>query len=201
MSLFEKLFQKKQKNAPQNTVPKSGTTQQPLSFQEKANLKERSGPIARDELMRIFSEYFAPNTEFYSVPGSAKFTAYFEVVNAARDEMLRDRPLFKAATRWTPEQLAELVNNPIPGVTNSLICALLFTMGNYAVIRDAIYCVDFCERIPNCIALFLLLTAQKLPAGKRNMLIDAGDGSNAKALTEAMNTLSVCDPSWKFTVL
>lgn len=201
MFLYKKLFQKKEKSNLQNTEQIINIIQQQqLSFQQKARCKERNDPISLNELMQIFSEYFAPNTEFYSVPGSAKSTAYFMVVNAARNEIVQNPSLFHAATKWTPAQLAEWVSNPIPGVTNSLICALIFTMGSYAVIRDVVYCVDFCEAIPNCIALFLLLTAQKLPSEKRKMLIDAGDGSNAKALIHAMNTLSVCDPSWRFTV-
>ena len=201
MFLHKKLFQKKEKNNSQNMEQIINIIQQQqLSFQQKARCKERNDPISLNELMQIFSEYFAPNTEFYSVPGSAKYTAYFMVVNAARDELFRNPSLFHAATKWTPAQLAEWVSNPIPGVTNSLICALIFTLGSYAVISDVIYCVDFCETIPNCIALFLLLTAQKLPNEKRKMLIDTGDGNNARALIKAMNTLSACDPSWRFTV-
>lgn len=114
--------------------------------------------------------------------------------------MQRDLPIFKAATKWTPEQLADLLNNPKPGITSSLICGLLFAMGDYAVIYNTVYCVDFCERIPNCIALYLLLTAQKQPSDKRKMAIDAGDRSNSEALRRAMDTLSVCDPAWTYSI-
>ena len=174
MSFFRNLFGNKQTA---ETVLKALQAQQ-ASFQEKAQSKARNSPITEKELLQTFAEYFAPNTEFFSVPGSPKFTAYFKVVNTARDEMISNLDLFSAATKWTPQQLADLINNPKPGITNMLICGLIFSLGDYAVIKDALYCVDFCERIPNCISLYLLLIAQKQPNKSRKMIIDAGDGCN-----------------------
>ena len=112
--------------------------------------------------------------------------------------MFHNPQLFTAATKWEPEQLAELANNPKPGVTNMLICGLIFAMGSYAVIKDAVYCVDFCEKIPNCIALYLLLIARAMPEDQRKMLIDAGDRSNPAAFVKALNALKVCEPTWSF---
>ena len=220
MSLFQKLFKRNQ--APE-TDPKTKAASSPLqapqtsegdtpeaklaamllqeaSFQQKAQAKERNTPIAERELMQVFSEYFAPNTDFFSVPGSAKFTAYFKVINAAVEETVKNPTLFTAATKWTPQQLADLINNPKPAITNMLLCGLIFTLGNYAVINHGIYCVDFCQQIPNCIAMFLLLVMQKQPSEHRKMLIDAGTGSNTTALADALHTLSVCDPSWHFVI-
>ena len=196
MSFFRNLFGNKQTA---ETVLKALQAQQ-ASFQEKAQSKARNSPITEKELLQTFAEYFAPNTEFFSVPGSPKFTAYFKVVNTARDEMISNLDLFSAATKWTPQQLADLINNPKPGITNMLICGLIFSLGDYAVIKDALYCVDFCERIPNCIALYLLLIAQKQPNKSRKMIIDAGDGCNSNALSAALDTLKICDRSWQYKI-
>lgn len=174
---------------------------QKASFDQKVQAKERDAAITQEALLKIFGEYFAPNKDFFSQPGSPKFVAYFGAVNAARDEMIRNPKLFAEATKWSMQALADLINQPKPGITNMLICGLIFAMGDYAVIKDAVYCVDFCEAIPNCIALYLLLTAQKLPQDRRAMMIDAGDNSDKTAFTSAMNALKVCDPSWRFTIV
>ena len=73
-------------------------------------------------------------------------------------------------------------------------------MGQYSVIKQFVYCVDFSEMIPNCVALYLLLIAQKQPKDKRIQMIDAGDGTNRKPLNDAMDALKVCDPDWKYTI-
>lgn len=194
MALLKKLFGKK------DSKTASPLQAQQTYFQEKAQSKERSSPITEKELMQIFATYFAPNTDFFSVPGSAKYAAYFKVIHAATDELVSNPNLFTAATKWAPQKLVDLLNDPKPSITSMLICGLIFSMGNYAVIKDAIYCVDFCERIPNCIAIFLLLIAQKQPADRRKFLIDAGDGCDSSALTKAMDTLKVCDPSWHYRI-
>ena len=126
MGLFDKLFKKKKPSiSPEDAAKLLQLLQaQQAAFQQGAQNKERNTPISQEELMQIFAAYFAPNTDFYAVPGSEKFTAYFQVVNAATEEMQRDLPIFKAATKWTPEQLADLLNNPKPGITSSLICGL-----------------------------------------------------------------------------
>ena len=109
MGLFDKLFKKKKPSiSPEDAAKLLQLLQaQQAAFQQGAQNKERNTPISQEELMQIFAAYFAPNTDFYAVPGSEKFTAYFQVVNAATEEMQRDLPIFKAATKWTPEQLAE----------------------------------------------------------------------------------------------
>ncbi len=170
------------------------------SFQQKVQAKEKDGPVSEQELLKLFADYFAPNTDFYAAPGSPKSTAYFKVINAAKEEMLNNPGLFTSATKWEPQQLENLLQNKMPGITNMLICGLIFTMGEYAVIEDVLTRVDFCEAIPNCIAIYLLLTAQKKPADSRTVVIDAGDGCNAAALSEALDTLSVCDPSWHYHI-
>ena len=81
-----------------------------------------------------------------------------------------------------------------------IICGMIFRMGEYAVIKDAVYCVDFCEKTPNCTALYLLLTAQKEPEDNRRQIIDAGDRSDKTAFIEAMNSLKVLDPHWTFQI-
>ena len=114
--------------------------------------------------------------------------------------MLRNPDLFKKATKWDITRLVNMLNNPQPGITNMMLCGLIFRMGDYGVIRSAMYCVDFCERIPNCIALYLLLTAHKLPADQRKQMIDAGDNTNKTAFKAAMLSLRVLDPDWSFTI-
>ena len=162
--------------------------------------KDASAMASGQELVGYFEEYFAPNRDFYSVPGSEKFQAYFNALNAARDEMLRNPDLFKAATKWDPEMLVEMLENPKRELTNMLVCGLIFRTGEYAVTKSALLCVDFCERIPYCIAVYLLLTAQKLPKEKRKQVIDAGDGADKTAFIEAMKSLEVLDPDWSFSV-
>lgn len=208
MSFFEKLFGKKQKKEsntdvmtqsqaanPQADSAKKIIQQQAKHYQEIAAGKTPDEPVSEQYLINTFQNWFAPNKSFYT-PGSPKSTAYFNTVNAARDEMIRAQTLFCEATQWTSQQLEDLINNPKPGITNMLICGLIFQMGNFAVIKDALYCVDFSTRIPNCIALYLLLTAQKLPQGKRSMLLDAGDGVDKQPLQKAIDDLKPCDPSW-----
>ena len=202
MSLLKKLFGAK-KSADDHIVQSPLTEEtakiiqkQEKTFQSKISAKDQNLPVSQEDLVKTFAEFFAPNTDFFSTPGSPKYNAYFSVVNAARDEMFKNLALFSAATKWTTQQLTNLVSNPKPGITNMLICGLIFKMGDYAVIKDAVYCVDFCESIPNCIALYLLLTAQKLPTDKRTMVVDAGEGSNTTAFQKALEVLKICDSSW-----
>lgn len=169
------------------------------SFAKKAAEKENPS-LKKEDLLKIFSDYFAPNKDFYSIPGSKKFEAYFGAVNSATDEIFKDTALLKAATGWSPEQITELVNISNTTIKNAYICALIFLVGKYSVIKDAVYCVDFSTRVPNCIALYLLLIAQKQPPNKRKQILDAGDGCDKTALTAAMNSLKVCDPSWSFNI-
>lgn len=173
---------------------------QQASFNALANEKNISYPISKQELINVFNTYFAPNKDFYTVPGSDNFNAYFGVVNAARDEMINNQQLFMQATKWSTQELAELLNSNIPGVTNMLVCGLIFKLGEFAVIKDAVYCVDFSEAIPNCVALYLLLIAQKLPSDKRTMVIDAGDGTNKAPLTNAINSLKILDNNWNCNI-
>ena len=167
---------------------------------EAAAGKERSGALSDGELLKTFAEYFAPNRDFYSVPGSEKFEAYFRAIREAQAELLRQPALFRRATGRDAEELRAMLCHPKPGVTSMLVCGLIFHTGCYAVIRDALLCVDFAEDIPHCIALYLLLTAQKLPADRRRQGIDAGEGTDVRPLTEAMNALQVCDPQWHFRI-
>ena len=115
-------------------------------------------------------------------------------------EMLQDAKLFNMATKREAAEAIEHINNPQPMISNMIICGMIFRMGEYAVIEDAVYCVDFCEKTPNCSALYLLLTAHKKPEGQRRQVIDAGDRSNKTAFIEAMNSLKVLDPNWSFQI-
>ena len=210
MGLFNKLFNKSEgkkkeqtphiANQPETETVKKILSQQKQNFDSLAAGKSPSERISEQTLLKIFSTYFAPNKEFYSVPGSDKYTAYFNAINTARDEMLRQHQLFYEATKWSSEELADLINNPKPGITNMMICSLIFLMGQYSVIKQAVYCVDFSERIPNCVALYLLLIAQKQPENNRTMLIDAGEGTNREPLIDAMNALRVCDSNWNYKI-
>ena len=114
--------------------------------------------------------------------------------------MLKQPKLFTEATKWESSELENLINDPKPGITNMMVCGLIFCMGNYAVIKDALYCVDFSERIPNCVALYLLLIAQKQPKDQRMQLIDAGDRADKEPLRKAMAALKVCDPNWNYNI-
>ena len=171
------------------------------SLNQLAAEKDARPAVTEAELMQYFAEYFAPNKDFYSVPGSEKFKAYFGAVNAARDEMLKNPDLFKLATKWDISKLKEMIENPKPAITNMLICGLIFRIGDYGVLRASLLCVDFCAKIPNCIALYLLLTSQKLPKDKRRLIIDAGDNADKTAFKAAMESLKVLDPSWSFMIV
>lgn len=162
---------------------------------QKAEEKENQS-LNKDDLLKIFSTYFAPNKDFYSAPNSDKFTAYFNAINSATQEIVKDKVLLSAATGWTVSQLSEVFNEKNTTVRNMNICALIFLVGKYSVIKDCVYCVDFADRVPNCIALYLLLIAQKQPQDKRGQMLDAGDGCDKRALSEAIELLKVCDPNW-----
>ena len=77
MGLFDKLFKKKKPSiSPEDAAKLLQLLQaQQAAFQQGAQNKERNTPISQEELMQIFAAYFAPNTDFYAVPGSEKFTA------------------------------------------------------------------------------------------------------------------------------
>lgn len=167
---------------------------------QASNVENSFHRLTDDELLAIFVEYFAPNTDFYDPANRDKFKAYFGAINDAILEMLNNPQLFRQATKREPAELLSMYNHRVPGLTNSLLCGLIFIMGKFAVVPSAILCVDFVEAIPNCIAIYLLLSAQKLPPENRTAMIDAGDGVDKNPFMKAMNTLSVCDPNWKYNV-
>lgn len=74
-------------------------------------------------------------------------------------------------------------------------------MGRFAVIKDIVYCVDFIQRIPNCIALYLLLIAQKQPKERRTQLLDVGVGVDKREFPDALDKLKVCVPQWDARIL
>lgn len=209
------FFKKKKPNTKAPTQPISDEpiqkTAQTLPTEVKAVMdqrysniaesKELSEPISQQALLQYFATYFAPNFDFYSQPGSKKYQAYFGCINAARDEMIQSVDLFTKATRWSAKQLVDLINNPVPAITNSMICGLIFRMGEYAVIKDSLYCVDFSAHIPNCIALYLLLTAHREPADKRVQKLDVGDNADKTPLSTAITRLQILDPDWKCQIV
>ena len=82
-----------------------------------------------------------------------------------------------------------------------LIYGLIFLVGDYAVLQSFVCCVDFCEKIPNCISLYLLLKMQKLPEDRRRLVIDAGDGADTAAFKAAMQSLQTLDPKRTFLIV
>lgn len=211
MSFFGKLFKKTQTatNKESSGYDSWGTIDAAMSaineiendYNNLAMEKDLQGVATENKLIQYFVEYFAPNREFYSTPGSNQYKAYFTAVNTARDEMIKSPELFAAATGWDISRLLEMLKNPKPVVTNMLVCGLIFRMGSYGVVKSAVYCVDFCEQIPNCIALYLLLTIHKLPPERRKQIIDTGEGADSSAFKAAMESLHVLDSSWSFTIV
>lgn len=171
-----------------------------MSFQDKAAEKDNLPQLTDALAIASFTEYFAPNQSFFMEPGSPKYNAYFNAINKAKAEMVQDAKLFNMATKREAAEAIEHINNPKTVISNMIICGMIFRMGEYAVIKDAVYCVDFCEKTPNCTALYLLLTAQKEPEDNRRQIIDAGDRSDKTAFIEAMNSLKVLDPHWTFQI-
>ena len=208
MNIFSKLFGKNKVNVtaakePSSEDPRKAIadvssilSEQKKRYDEIANGKKRMQPVPDGELMQYFAEYFAPNKEFFSSPGSQKYQAYFDAVNAARLEMLNQPTLYNEATGRTVQELSEMVNNPKPGITNMLVCGMIYCMGKYAVIKDFVYCVDFLPQLPNCIALYLLLIAQKSPSDQRKQILDTGDGVDPAPLKTVIESLKILDPSW-----
>ena len=211
MSIFNKLFGKKNTTKQNEQNPQQATEMakkaaavmnaSAANLNEMAAAKDARPAVTEQELLQYFAEYFAPNQDFYSTPGSEKFKAYFGVINSARDEMFKNPGIFSKATKWDIKKLVEMVNNPKPGITNMMVCGLIFRTGDYGVIKSAAYCVDFCEKIPNCISAYLFLTAHKLPEDQRKQIIDAGDGSDTRAFKAAMESLKVLYPKWSYTIL
>ena len=209
MSFLSKIFGLKEDNTkkeiPKTDNPKNDAvklvTSQGKNVNELAAEKDALPAVTEEELLQYFVEYFAPNNDFYSEPGSKKFNIYFGAVNAAREEMIKHPDLFKMATKWDISRLKEMLKNPKPGITNMLICGLIFRTGDYGVLKSHVLCVDFCDKISNCISLYLLLTARKLPADQRRQVIDAGDSSDKTAFKKAMQSLQVLDPEWTFMIV
>ena len=158
--------------------------------------------LSDSELMNVFAEYFnfAISEGFITEQDNPKYKAYFDTINAATLEMLNNPKLFNLATKREQAELVDMCNNRIPEITNALICGLIFCVGKFAVVQSSLLCVDFSEAIPNCIAVYLLLVAQKIPEDKRILIIDAGDGTDKQPLTDAMKTISICDPNWKYKI-
>ena len=171
-----------------------------MSFQNKVAEKDNLPQLTDELAMKIYAEYFALNLSFFMEPGSPKYTAYFNAINKARGELVSNAKLFSKATKREIDEIAKHFNDPQPMISNMIICGMIFRMGEYAVIKDAVYCVDFCERTPNCSALYLLLIAQKEPEDQRTQIIDAGDGSDTTKFREAMDSLKVLDPHWSFQI-
>lgn len=174
--------------------------QQKQRYDTLAAGKNPPEPLSEQYLLSTFATWFVPNEEFYIDPSSVKGKAYFKAINAAKAEMIADQVLFREGTKWTTEQLISLINDPDTVKANIIICGLIFQMGNFSVIKDAVYCVDFANRVPNCIAVYLLLIAQKLPQNKRTMILDAGDGVDKTKLSNALKSISICDPNWKYKI-
>lgn len=207
MEILKRFFSNRKKQSMQSSCNRapadtaaSDITRVQQNFNKAVDEKEQVSSVPVDELINIFETYFVPNKSFYTTPGSPSFNTYFKAINMARDEMLTHLGLFIQATGWTPNQLADILERPKPGVTNMLICGLIFKMGAFAVIKSAIYCVDFSEEIPNCVALYLLLIAQQMPEERRKMMIDAGEGTDTKPLKAALDALRTLDSSWECTI-
>ena len=183
------------------SLPPDIKTMMDQRYQNLSEMKEISEPISQQELLKIFGAYFAPNFDFYAMPGSEKYKAYFACLNAAKEEMIKSKSLFTKATKWSTKQLVDLINNPIPGITNSMICGLIFRIGEYSVLKDSLYCVDFSEQVPNCIGMYLLLIAHREPPKNRTQKLDIGDNANKKPLSKVLNSLQILDPDWKCQIV
>ena len=77
----------------------------------------------------------------------------------------------------------------LPCITQALICNFLRKY------------VDFSAHIPNCIALYLLLTAHREPADKRVQKLDVGDNADKTPLSTAITRLQILDPDWKCQIV
>ena len=210
MGIFDKLFSKKKatdkvkgnannKDSNLEAVQKI-LQEQKQKYQEAANGMIRKEPVSDQELMQYFAEYFAPNKELYSTPGSPEFQAYFNAINAAKLEMLNSPTLYNEATGRRADDLMDMINHPTPGISNMHVCGLIYCMGKYSVIKQAVFCVDFLSQLPNCIALYLLLIAQKEPADKRTQILDTGDGVDPAPLKAVIDSLHILDPAWNPTI-
>lgn len=185
-------------------IPQNSDDGKGLDLESALGLIPGQGPkekVPDEILIELFKYFFMPNIDFYSEEGNPKYTAYFNVVNAAKYELITQKGLFTEATKWTSDELKELIDNPVPGLTNIKICGLIFLMGRFAVIKDIVYCVDFIQRIPNCITLYLLLIAQKQPKERRTQLLDVGVGVDKREFSDALDKLKVCDPQWDARIL
>ena len=193
---------KNEANTAPSKTPASAATaaavfaEQQVHYNDLVSEKVPEQAVSEDDLAKIFAEYFAPNTDLYMI-GTPKAASYFHAINAAKLELLNNGNLLNAAAKWEPDQYAELLKNPRPGIGNMMICGLIFKVGAFSVVKDMVYCVDFSERVPNCIALYLLLIAQKMPEDKRTFVLDAGSGTDRTKLMQAIRSLSVCDPKWE----
>ena len=165
-----------------------------------AALENGTGYLSNEELIKIFIEYFSGNMEIFKEPGSPTWNAYFNAINTATVEMLNNPVLYNKATKREHNELVGMNNNRIPGFTNQLICGLIYSVGKYAVVPSNLLCADFADVIPNCIAVYLYLIAQKMPADNRIQAISVGDGVNKQPFVEAMESLRICDPNWQFNI-
>ena len=169
-------------------------------FDRLAAEKDRSRPVTNEELFKCFATHFAPNKTFYSSLNSPESNAYFTAIKMAMLEIFTNPELFYRATGRTKDELTKMIENKEPMI-NMYICGFIYYTGAYATIRDRVWCVDFSEKIPYCVALYLLLTAQHDPQNQRKQLVDAGDRTYKVPLRCAVSALKILDPAWECIIL
>lgn len=163
--------------------------------------KDARPPVTEAELLQYDAEYFAPVLSRIIEKGGAMHQAYSHAFALAKTELLRQPKLFALATKWESGRVRELLESPKSPDTDRLVRGLVFRVGDYCVLHSAMLCADACDLAPNCIALYLLLTAERLPEAERRQRIDAGDGTDKTAFTTAMESLRVIDQAWHFTIM
>ena len=180
--------------APAPEIPEDKPDLQTL-FDEDARRKDAAPPVSMAQLEEVFTRWIEPHLSFFPPLNQEG------ILLDAAGELFEHIDLFTAATKWPEAVLDNVVDTSSREDFPVRMSALCYLLGQYAVFRHDIWFVDFSEQIPNCIAMYLLFTAQSLPRSQRVQQIDIGVGTDPKPLQSVLDRMRFTDPLWDPIIL
>lgn len=181
MGLFSK--KKKENTTPVASAPKAEAAAAPAVSTTNHNLTD------------VYQQYF---TNLPFTPET--LPAYAALLEAATAEADANRAVTIPATECDNATLDRLAAKATPEDMAQQLAAAFKTGEFGLIIEDNVYSVDFIDRVPHCVALAILLLAQKLPAGIRQLVIELEPGTPLGTFGDALNQIQLCDPSLRFSI-
>jgi len=155
-------------------------------------------PEAEALLKNVYNAYFTGLP--FTASGTPAGDAYVSLLQLAEAEFCTNRAIAAAALQCG-DVLLDRLQAKSTAQDAALLRACLFKTGEFGlIIEDNVYSVDFIDAVPYCVALAVLLTAQKLPAGSRQLVIELEQGTPLGRFGEALRLVGVCDGSLHFSI-